>query len=66
VLQVVGDGPFGPDSRNPLGTLFARLRDAPPPGTPASADNREIAVGGLRVRIYPSFAAMRAAEDHPA
>jgi hypothetical protein len=66
VLQVVGDGPFGPDSRNPLGTLFARLRDAPPPGTPASADNREIAVGDLRVRIYPSFAAMRAVEDHPA
>ncbi len=65
VLQVAGDGPFDPDSRNPLGTLFARLRDATPPGVPTDADRREIAVGGFRLRVYPSFADMRAAEERP-
>lgn len=65
VLQVVGDGPFDPDSRNPIGALFARLRDATPPSAPANADSQAIAVGDLRLRIFPSFAAMRSAEDHP-
>ncbi len=64
VLQTVGDGPFDADSRNPLGTLFARLRDATPLGAPASAESETISVGGLDLRIYPSFAAMRLAEAH--
>jgi len=64
-LQVVENGPFDPDSRNPLGALFARLRDATPPSAPANADSQMIAVGDLRLRISPSFAAMRAEEDRP-
>ncbi len=63
VLQIVGDGPFGPDDRNPLGALFARLRDAPLPSAPANADSQTIAVGDLRLHIFPSFAAMRSEED---
>ena len=66
VLQIVGDGSVGPDNRNPLGALFARLRDATPPSAPANADSQAIAVGDLRLRIFPSFADMRSAEDHPA
>ncbi len=60
VLQITGDTPFSPDERNPLGTLFARLRDAAPPAAPDEAG--EIALGDFRLRIYPSFAAMRAVE----
>jgi len=66
VLQVVGDGPVDPDKRNPLGALFARLRDATPPSAPANAASQAIAVGDLRLRIFPSFAAMRSEEDRPA
>jgi hypothetical protein len=63
VLQAVEKGTFDPDHRNPLGALFARLRDATPPSTPVDADRQTIAVGDLRLRMYPSFAAMRSAED---
>ncbi|MDQ2785598.1 MAG: hypothetical protein M3Y58_11430 [Chloroflexota bacterium] len=68
VLQVVGvgNGPFDPDTRNPLGALFARLRDATPLSAPTDADSKAIAVGDLNLRIFPSFAAMRSAEDRPA
>ncbi len=68
VLQIVGvgNGPSDPDNRHPLGALFARLRDATPPSAPAYADSRAIAVGDLRLRIFPSFADMRSAEDRPA
>jgi hypothetical protein len=65
VLQVVGNGPFDSDHRNPLGALFARLRDATPPSAPANAASQVIAVGELRLRIFPSFAAMRSEEDRP-
>jgi len=63
VLQIVGDGSVSPDNRNPLGALFARLRDATPPSAPANADSQTIVVGDLRLRIYPSFAAMRSEEN---
>jgi len=63
VLQVVGNGPLDPDNRNPLGALFARLRDATPPSAPATAGSQAIAVGDLRLRVYPSFADMRAEEE---
>lgn len=68
VLQVVGvgNGPFDPDNRNPLGALFARLRDATPPSAPANANSQTIVVGDLRLRIFPSFADMRSEEDRPA
>jgi hypothetical protein len=67
VLQAAGDGLSDPDSRNPLGTLFARLRAATPPSglLPANAENQVIAIGDLHLRIFPSFAAMRSAEDRP-
>ena len=63
VLQVVGDAPFGSDSRNPLSTLFARLHDATPPTAPANATSQTITVGDFRLRMYPSFADMRAVEE---
>ncbi len=66
VLQVVEDAPFGPDNRNPLGTLFTRLRDATPPSTPTNAGSQVIAVGDLHLRVFPSFAEMRSEEDRPA
>ncbi|HYY80316.1 MAG TPA: hypothetical protein VFD04_14200 [Actinomycetes bacterium] len=66
VLQVVGHGPVDPDQRNPLGALFVRLHDATPPNAPANAASQAIAVGDLRLRIFPSFAAMRSEEDRPA
>ena len=65
VLQVVEGGTVDPDNRNPLGALFARLRDATPPSAPANAGSQAIAVGDLRLRIFPSFADMRAEEDRP-
>ncbi|MDQ2830856.1 MAG: hypothetical protein M3Y74_17650, partial [Chloroflexota bacterium] len=65
VLQVVEGGTVDPDNRNPLGALFAQLRDATPPSAPANADSQMIAVGDLRLRIFPSFAAMRSEEDRP-
>lgn len=66
VLQIVEDGLFDPDNRNPLGALFARLRDAALPSAPANADSQTIAVGDLHLRIFPSFADMRSEEDRPA
>jgi hypothetical protein len=66
VLQVVSNGSFGHDNRNPLGALFARLRDATPPGAPANADSQAIAIRDFRLRTYPSFADMRSEEDRPA
>ena len=65
VLQIVATGALAPATRNPLGALFARLRDAAPPSTPLDAASQTIAVGDLRLRIYPSFAAMRG-EEHQA
>lgn len=65
VLQAVENGALNRDQRNPLGTLFARLRDTAPHAAPADAARQTIAVGSLRLRIYSSFAAMRAEEDRP-
>ncbi|MDQ3328480.1 MAG: hypothetical protein M3506_08170 [Chloroflexota bacterium] len=63
VLRIVGDGPFDHNARNPLGTIFARLRDATPPSTANNADSKVIAVGGLRLHLYPSFTDMRLDEE---
>lgn len=59
VLRLTGGTPFGADDRNPLATLFARLRDIPPPAAPP-ATGETIGAGELRLHIYPSFAAMKA------
>ena len=61
-IQLVGPRPFGPDDHNPLASLFARLRGATHLSAPTSDDARTIAIGDLRLHIYPSFAAMEAAE----
>jgi hypothetical protein len=63
VLQVVGNGAAGANTRDPLGALFARLRDATPPSAPANAASQAIAVGDLRLRMFLSFAAMRLEKD---
>jgi hypothetical protein len=62
VLQITGDGSLDPGQRNPLGALFARLRNATSPTVPADAATKEIAVGDLHLRIFPSFADLRAEE----
>ena len=59
VLQLVGQEPFGPNDRNPLATLFNRLRDASPPQV-LETTTETIEVGALRLHIFPSFAALRA------
>ena len=66
VLQLVENGSFGSNSHNPLGTLFARLRDAKPPSTPVNTGSQTITVGNLHLRIFPSFADLQSAEDRPA
>lgn len=63
VLRLTGGKPFGPDERNPLAALFARLRDAAPPDDAPAAE--VIAAGDLRLVIYPTYAALRAAEGGP-
>jgi len=65
VLGAMEDSPAAADGRNPLGTLFARLRDATPPLSPANVDTEVIAVGGFRLQVFPSFATMRSRENHP-
>jgi hypothetical protein len=60
VLRLTAGEPFGPNDRNPLATLHTRLRDAPPPAVPPTTEI--IATGDLRLHIYASFAAIRAAE----
>ena len=59
VLQLVGLERFGPNDRNPLGSLFSRLHDASPPIAPAPVAET-IAIGSLRLQVFPSFAALRA------
>ncbi len=61
VLQIVEDGSLNSGRRDPLGTLFARLRD--PSSAGSNADRRTIMVGDFRLQIFPSFAAVRAEED---
>ena len=65
VLQIAESSAIAPGTRNPLGTLFARLRDATPPSVPADTASQTIAIGDFRLRAFPSFADLRAAEEHP-
>ena len=64
VLQIVEHRVFTPDSRNPLGTVFARLHDSPPPSAPTDADSQTITMGDFRLQVYPSFADIRSEENH--
>jgi hypothetical protein len=64
-LRVRVLGGWRPDQRDPLGALFARLRDAPTPEPPANDDSQTIDIGGFRLRVYPTFADLRAAEQMP-
>jgi hypothetical protein len=66
VLQIAESGALDPESRNPIGTLFARLRDAAPLTAPTNAESQMIAVGDFRLHIFPSFAEMRSADNLPA
>jgi hypothetical protein len=66
VLQIVESGALDPESRNPIGTLFARLRDAAALTAPTDAESEVIAVGDFRLHIFPSFAEMRSTGGPPA
>ena len=62
VLRQTGDTPFAAAARNPLSTLFARLH-APAPRRAGPAANRDaIELDGLRLDLYPSFAAYKATQ----
>jgi hypothetical protein len=63
VLRLVEQGAWRSDQRDPLGALFARLRDAPATDAPANAASQTIAIGDFRLRVYPTFADLRAAEQ---
>ncbi len=65
VLQRAEAGDLDPESRNPLRTLFARLREAPPPTASDNTNSQTIAVGGFQLQIFPSFAEMRSEEGRP-
>lgn len=60
LLQFTDHTPFGPNDRNPLTTLFTRLRDTPPPPAPPLPPET-ITTSTLRLQIYPSFAALKSA-----
>jgi hypothetical protein len=63
VLRFVEQGAWRSDQRDPLGALFARLRDAPATDAPANAASQTIASGDFHLRVYPTFADLRAAEQ---
>jgi hypothetical protein len=65
VLRLVEQGAWRADQRDPLGALFARLRDAPATDAPADVASQTIAIGNFRLRVYPTFADLRAAEQLP-
>jgi hypothetical protein len=65
VLRIVEDESLDSGRRDPLGILFARLRDAAPESTPANAGTQTITVRDFRLHMFPSFTAMRAEEDRP-
>jgi len=62
VLRLVGGRPYRAGEGQPLASLFARLtKDEPLAGPPPDAPPREIVVGGVRLVVYPTYGAMRAA-----
>ncbi len=60
VLRTTGGRPFGGKDANPLATLSTRLRSETPLAMPSSAlTTHELALGGARLTIYPSFGAYK-------
>lgn len=61
VLRLVDDRPFTPSDANPIRALFDRLtKDTPPRNPDAAPGVPEITLGTGRIRVYPSFAALKA------
>ncbi len=61
VLRLLDGQPFPATAANPLAALFTRLtNDAPRSRPPADGPPREIAIGGARLVVHPSYAAYQA------
>ncbi len=63
VLRLTDDTPFDATTRNPPSTLYARLRDTAPHFAAPDSDNEAIRLDGLRLDLYPSFAAYKASQQ---
>ena len=63
VLRLTDDTPFEATARNPLSTLFARLRDPASRRAVLDVDSDTIRLDGLRLDLYRSFAAYKAAQQ---
>ncbi len=64
VLRLLGGQPFASKDANPLATLFNRLsKDTPLVRQMTDVPVREIAVGALRLTVYPSYSAFQASRN---
>ena len=60
VLRLLNGGPVRATDANPLASLFTRLtKDTPRVQLPAGTSSREIAIGGARLIVHPSYAAFQ-------
>jgi hypothetical protein len=60
LLRLLDQQPIKAGDANPIASLFTRLAKDPAPITvPEDIQTREIAIGDLRLRVYPSYAAMQ-------
>ncbi|MEA2513280.1 MAG: hypothetical protein QOJ59_2767 [Thermomicrobiales bacterium] len=61
LLRLLDGQPFRATDANPLASLFTRLtKDVPLNRPPADDSPREIAIGGARLIVHPSYAAFQA------
>jgi len=61
VLRLLDGQPLRPTDANPIAGLFTRLtKDGPLVRPPADGTPREIAIGGARLTVHPSYAAFQA------
>ena len=64
LLRLTDGQPIRATDANPLASLFNRLTNADPSVRPlADYPSREIAIGGSRLIVHPSYAAFRASAD---
>ena len=61
ILRLLDGQPLRASDANPIGSLFTRLtNDVPLVRSPAANSPHEIAIGGARLTVYPSYAAFQA------
>jgi hypothetical protein len=63
ILRLLDGHPLRATDANPIASLFARLtKDIPLVRPPAGGSPHEIAIGGARLTVHPSYAAFQATE----